>query len=69
MPATHSIFLIGCVNGGTSEEAIVAIERVQTDEVVHRVYSQFRDQPLVRWKDSYKQVLGIQLATQPGGDQ
>jgi len=53
---------------GTSEAAIEAIERGQTDEAVQVVYEQFRDHPLARWKESYKTVLGLTLANKPGED-
>jgi len=42
---------------GTSEEEIQRIEAGQTDEAVMRVYEQLKDEPKVRWKDSYREVI------------
>ena len=53
---------------GTSPAAIVAIEAGQTLEAVRRVYDQLRDEPLIRWKESYKAALGLDLATEAGLD-
>jgi DNA repair photolyase len=56
------------VEPGTDPAEIERIRRGQTDEAVRHVYAQLRDHPLVRWKESYKQVLGLELADRPGLD-
>lgn len=53
---------------GTSPEAIEAIKRGQTDERIREIYEALKDEPKVRWKESYKAVLGIALATEAGAD-
>jgi len=53
---------------GTSALAIARIEAGQTDEAVRRVYEQLKDEPKVRWKESYKAVLGLELASVAGLD-
>ena len=53
---------------GTSEEAIRRIEAGQTDDAVRGVYAALKDDPLIRWKESYKTVLGLELATEAGLD-
>ena len=53
---------------GTSLEAIEQIERGQTDEAVRRVYGKLKDEPKIRWKESYKAVLGLDLAETAGTD-
>jgi len=40
----------------------------QTDEKVRRIYELFRNDPLVKWKDSYKKVIGIQRPDEAGLD-
>ncbi len=53
---------------GTSPGAIDSIERCQTDQWVRLVARVLQGDPLVRWKDSYKRVLGLKLADKPGLD-
>jgi DNA repair photolyase len=40
----------------------------QTDEKVRQVYETLKDKPKVKWKESYKAVLGLPLATEAGQD-
>lgn len=40
-----------------SEEEIARIERWQTDDSVLAIYESLKDEPKVRWKDSYQAVL------------
>ena len=44
---------------GTSDEALNLIEAGQTHDAICRVHATLRDHPLVRWKDSYRAVLGL----------
>lgn len=53
---------------GTSSEEIARIKRGQTDEAVHGIYESLKSHPLVRWKESYKAALGLELATEAGLD-
>jgi DNA repair photolyase len=71
---SHSIW-IGKMNrikqrvvAGTDSEEIARIERGQTDEHVRAVYELLKNEPKVRWKESYKKVLGLPLAGEPGLD-
>jgi len=48
--------------------AVQQIEAGQTDAAVRAIYAALRDEPQVRWKDSYKQVLGLALADAAGLD-
>lgn len=68
---------IGCLNkGGMRVEIQTEEDRKQLDRIlewqdaVHmgRIYNQLKDEPLVRWKESYKTMLGLQLPTQAGLD-
>jgi hypothetical protein len=40
----------------------------QTDDKVKAIYSALKKEPLVRWKESYKEVLGLKLAEAKGLD-
>jgi len=53
---------------GTDPAAIRAIEAGQTGETVRWVYETLRHEPRIRWKESYKAVLGIALAEEAGLD-
>ena len=48
---------------------IAAVEAGQTDEAIITIYAALKDQPKIRWKESYKEVLGLELADVPGLDQ
>ena len=44
---------------GTDPDEIARVEAGQTDEAVRRVYAALKDEPKIRWKESYCKVLGI----------
>lgn len=48
------------------QERLDAILTWQTDAKVKEVYARFKDKPKVKWKESYKEVLGLPLATEAG---
>jgi hypothetical protein len=50
------------------ERMVELIEAGQTDEWVKAIYAALKDEPLVRWKESFKQVLGLPLAEEAGED-
>ena len=52
----------------TSCNEINRIEQGQTRESVIEVYGRLKDNPLVKWKESYKEVVGVNLARQAGLD-
>jgi len=73
---THSIWL-GTMNKIDkrvridSEEVKRQVERIrtgQTDQQIAKIYRQLHREPLVRWKESIKIVMGLQLANEPGTD-
>lgn len=53
---------------GTDPLAIAKIEAGQTDAVVRGIYEMLKNEPKVRWKESYKAVLGLELAAVAGLD-
>lgn len=73
---THSIWL-GKMN--KIEERIICesdqmceeIERIrlsQSDENIKKLYNKLHGNPLIRWKESIKEVVGLELAKKPGLD-
>ena len=56
------------IEPGTDRRAIQRIRDGQTDERVRAIYAALKDEPKVRWKESFKQVLGLDLAERPGLD-
>ena len=48
--------------------AILHLGEWQTSEAVHTVYRALRDFPRIRWKESYKEVLGLKPAASAGLD-
>jgi hypothetical protein len=73
---THSIWL-GKMNriaervGGEAEMLQVEIERIekgQEDAHIQEIYRRLRLNPLIRWKESIKTVVGLEMAEAPGLD-
>ena len=59
-----------CV-GERSPEVEAAIQRIeinQTDDQIRAIYQSLKDEPLVRWKESVKEVIGLKLAEAAGMD-
>ena len=54
---------------GTDPGEIARIKAGQTDASIRRIYGQLKDEPKVRWKESFKKVLGLKLAEDAGADQ
>ena len=71
---TDSIW-IGKMNGidyrvepGTDPRAIRRIKDGQTDGRVREIYAALKHEQKVKWKESFKKVLGLDLAEEPGLD-
>lgn len=56
------------VNNEEDFEAIQVIKDGQSDRNIWKIYNKMKDNPLVRWKDSIKKVVGIELPSEPGLD-
>ena len=50
------------------EQMVQRIEAGQTDERVQSIFADLRHEPLARWKDSFRKVLGLPMATEAGED-
>ena len=57
-----------CCVPGTDPAAIARVKAGQTPEEMRVVYRALKDHPQIRWKDSYKRVLGLDLPAKPGLD-
>ncbi len=40
----------------------------QSDEWVHGLYAKYRNDPMIKWKDSIKKIVGIEIPTEKGLD-
>ena len=49
-------------------DAILAVKDGQTDEKIMAIYAKLKDQPLVKWKDSVKKIVGLRQSMMPGLD-
>ena len=74
-PYVTDTIWIGKLNGigyrvepGTDPMEIQRVKEGQTDRKVRQVYDSLRDEAKIRWKESYKTVLGLPLATEAGLD-
>lgn len=44
------------------------VEAQQNDEFIKKLYDKFKDDPMIKWKESIKKVVGLELATVAGED-
>ena len=73
---THSIWLgkMNKIDRRVRAETVEErrqVERIianQDDARIRELYEQLRGDPLIRWKESIKEVIGLQLQDQPGMD-
>ena len=55
--------------GETVVEACEKLLAIYTDEFIWRLYHKYEDDPMIKWKDSIKQVVGLDRPTVKGMDQ
>ena len=73
---THSIWIgkmnhlgrFGKVSDMILRQAIDDIKRGQSDAVIKEIYQRHKDNPLIRWKNEIKKVVGIPVPRQSGLD-
>lgn len=44
------------------------LNQMQSDEFIWDLYLRYKDNPKVKWKESIKKVVGLEIATEPGLD-
>ena len=59
--------LNGEKNPATIQKA-TQLEQWQSDANIKQLYSQYKDNPLIKWKDSIKKVVGLKVSTEAGMD-
>lgn len=50
------------------EVMVTALKLGQKDAMVREIYNDYKDHPKLRWKESYKKVVGLKLAEKAGLD-
>ena len=58
-------------NGHLDEDSLTAVEQLldwQSDENILRLYDQYKDNPQIKWKESIKKVVGLEVSTVKGVD-
>ena len=50
------------------EEEVKRIESGQTDEKIWMIYEEYKDNRLIKWKESIKKIVEIELPNKPGMD-
>jgi len=53
---------------GHLKEELAKVEAGHADENIKHLYSIYKDNPKIKWKLAYKDVLGIPLPPAPGMD-
>ncbi len=56
------------VEPGTDPKAIRLMKTGQTNERIRAIHDELKEEPKVRWKESFKNVLGLDLAEKAGLD-
>ncbi|MPN53699.1 hypothetical protein SDC9_201365 [bioreactor metagenome] len=59
------------VNGETDETVIKAADeliRIQADDNIKMLYDRLKGNPLIKWKESIKKVVGLERPAQAGLD-
>ena len=51
----------------TANEA-ANIRQFQSDKNIKTLYEKYKDDPMIKWKESIKKVVGLELPTEPGLD-
>jgi hypothetical protein len=57
------------VDSPDDQDALQWIIDNQTDEKIKAIYEALKDRPLVKWKESIKEVVGLDLNEEPGMDE
>lgn len=58
-------------NGQLNAETLAAAEQLlewQSDEAIKELYKRYKDNPQIKWKESIKKVVGIEVSTIKGED-
>lgn len=50
------------------KQQVARIEAGQTDEKIWEIYRALKDRKVVKWKESIKEIIGLELSQEPGMD-
>lgn len=50
-------------------ERLQVIHITQSDKAIQKLYEKYKDNPIIKWKESIKKVVGLDLATEKGLDE
>jgi len=58
------------INGGTDEDVDILdiLLQTQSDDRIFELYETYKDHPKIKWKESIKSVVGIEIPTEAGLD-
>ena len=58
------------MNGGNEEDTDILdiLMQVQSDDRIFELYERYREHPKIKWKESIKKVVGIEIPTESGTD-
>ena len=59
---------LNCPNDTTTARRADELIAMQSDAAIRQLYSRYKNDPLITWKDSIKIVVGIQRPSQKGLD-
>ncbi len=58
-------------NGHLDAENQAAVEQLlewQSDEAIQKLYRRYKDNPIIKWKESIKKVIGLEVSIIKGED-
>ena len=56
------------IQEGVTIDEVDRLEAAQSDETIWSIYNALKDEPMARWKESVKKVVGLPLETEAGTD-
>jgi DNA repair photolyase len=59
---------INCPGNSSVLEMANRLIELMNEDHIRKLYAQFKDDPLIRWKDSIKKILGLERPTKSGLD-
>lgn len=64
----RQIIPLNCPGDGTALRRAEELIAIQSDTNIRALYGRYRKDPLIKWKDSIKQVIGLERPSQAGLD-
>jgi DNA repair photolyase len=64
----RQIVSLNCPDDKEALKRATALIDAQSDDAIIRIYGQYKDNPVIKWKDSIKKVVGLERPTAKGLD-